>query len=311
MKIETIKLNQEYDLKESCACIGYFDGLHLGHRKLIEKCISLSKENKCESALITFLPDPQDVLTKQVHQHIQDFDTRLKLIAELEIDTCYVLDFDEEMASLSKKEFAEILKGLNLKSLVCGFDFSYAYKGEGDYYSLRQDCDFPIYQIEEVKYEDKKISSTWIKQCIKEGNMKLASKLLGYSFFMSGKVVSGFNNGTKLGFPTANIHLSAEQISPKYGVYIGAVNIDNKIYKAMINYGNNPTLNLNQEALMEIHILDYSGNLYGQELHFYLIDYLREEIKFNSLKELQNQLKEDNEKVRNSECEISFISGKM
>ena len=297
MEIIKFSLNETNTFKEPIsACIGYFDGLHKGHQTLVKKAQEEAKNRNIKSAIITFFPDPKDVITGQKHKHIQAFEHRLRIFEAFDIDICIIFDFTKEMCALSKDEFFEkVLRKLNLECLVCGFDFHYAYKGSGDHLTLKDSSEglFDVLVIDSVNYLDKKISSTLVRRAIEYGNIQLTNLLLGYTYHLIGKVVKGKQIGQSIGFPTANLLVDAETILPEKGVYIGYAKHDGNTYKAMINIGNNPTVADNNQVTIEIHICNFDKSIYGDELIVYFKSKIRDEVKFDDLEDLSRQLSLD------------------
>lgn len=183
--IKKIYINENNipEIEPNIACIGYFDGVHLGHQALIAKTVKEAKKQKVEPYLITFYPDPSDIIFSSKTKHINTFNRRIKLFEEFGIKGVIIIEFNKDVMSETKEDFTnKYLNKLNLKGLVCGFDFHYGYKGEGDYKSLKKDLNIPVYMVRQVKYYGKKVSSTRIKEELKKGNMNLVNKLLGYKY---------------------------------------------------------------------------------------------------------------------------------
>lgn len=177
--------NVNIELADNVACIGFFDGVHKGHQALIKKTVELANKKKVNPTLITFYPDPADLISNSKNKHINNLNKRIKLFKEFGIKEVIIINFDREVMTLDRAAFVDkYLKKFNLKGLVCGFDFHYGYKGLGDYKSLKNDLKVvcPVYMVEEVKYYGKKISSTRIKEELSKNNIKLAEKLLGYKY---------------------------------------------------------------------------------------------------------------------------------
>lgn len=284
------------------ACIGYFDGLHLGHQQLVAHAIKAAHENQCQSALITFDPDPWTVLKGvDAIEHLTTMSQRIEFGNHLGIEKWIILEFTKELASLSPEAFLnEILIPLNLHTLVCGFDYHYGCRGQGNVETLKQQHAFQVKVIEEVDYEGEKISSTRIEKAIEEGDMVLSEKLLGRPYCLKGKVVRGNHVGTNvLGFPTANLSLSDYYIMPKRGVYVGACCFQGKLVQAMINIGYNPTCNQRDQLSVEAHLIDFDENLYGETITLYFYEKLRDEIKFKGAEELIAQLNADRISTKN------------
>lgn len=299
MRIITIGINTTLVRKiRLCACIGYFDGMHLGHQKLIERTLEMAKEKDCESALITFDPDPWvTIRNDQDVRHITTLRQRINLAVQAGIDNIIILQFTKEMAGLHPDVFLhDILGKLDLQGLVCGFDFHYGAKGAGSAQSLIDTAPFEVAVVDAVKDDKGKISSTRISECIINGQMEEAAAMLGRYFTIEGNIIHGRSNGTSMGFPTANIDYSSEYILPKNGVYACFVNVDQKRYKAMVNAGHNPTIAYTERISLEAHLIGFSGDLYGKMVSIEFIEYIREEKKFRSRENLIMQLEQD---VRN------------
>lgn len=275
------------------ACIGYFDGLHIGHQRLVERVVQLSKENGAIPALITFDPDPWAVLKGLRNiPHLSSMEDRKQLATQLGIELWIVLAFDETMANLSIQSFHEkILNPLHLQTLVCGYDFHYAQKGQGNTETLQAQSQFAVEVIEEVSSGKEKISSTRIEQCLLKGEIQEANSYLSRPYCLRGNVVHGKRLGHEMGFPTANLAVHETYIYPRIGVYVGSVEIHHKRYMAMINIGNNPTFNYRQDVSVEAHILDFNEDIYNQNVIFYFHDYIRDEKTFANMAALSEELK--------------------
>ncbi len=281
--------------KPMCACIGYFDGMHKGHLALIQKTIEMAKKHNCESALITFDPDPW-VTIKHVQnvKHITTMRERLNRAVELGIQNIIILDFTTEFSQLSPEEFVQqILSKISLKGLVCGFDFHYGVMGKGNPETLKETEGLDVEVVEPVEDEQGKISSTRITKAVEEGNMKEAADMLGYPFRISGTVVHGRHQGTGIGFPTANVHFDPEYILPRGGVYAGFGIIGTEKYPCMINLGHNPTFNHRNDMSLEVHVLDFKQDIYGRNITVEFIQFIREEKKFSTKGNLVMQLEQD------------------
>lgn len=312
--MEIIRLNELSNQRINepiSACIGYFDGLHKGHQALIDETLNQAKSKSIKSALITFNPDPFELIHPGVkHHHIQSFDDRIKIIESFNLDYLIIVHFDEAMLNKSPEDFIGFIKAeVNLKVLVCGFDFHFGYKGSGDYQTLKQlgINQYDLSVIDEVTYLEEKISSTRIRQAISDGDMFMANELLGYNYFIKGRVIHGLNNGHKLGYPTANIKYEDDIIMPKKGVYAAYVKVDDDYHIAMVNYGLNPSFNRENHLSLEAHIIDFDQDLYDKELYIYLIKYLRDEIRFDDMKDLIKQLNHDKEVIKEETTHGKFI----
>jgi len=290
------------DLEPFAACIGYFDGLHLGHLELINKTIQSAADRKILSAVITFDPDPWVVLKNIPNpQHLTTMQDRILLAEELGIDYWIAIHFDRQLADLTSNEFVDkILLKMPLKALICGFDFNYGKMGKGNITSMIKEADgaFDVIEIPEVTFENSKISSTRIFECLKTGDVELATKLLARPYLLKGVVVGGKQIGRKIGFPTANLQLDQEYAIPRIGVYAGKVSVDGTWYKAMISIGKNPTVSEDNELTIEANILDFDQILYGKTVQFAFLSYIRDEMKFSRFEYLIDQIRQDEKAVR-------------
>ena len=278
-----------------CACIGYFDGVHRGHQKLIEETIQMAKEKQCESALITFDPDPWVTVRGDTDvKHICTMRQRMNLAVHLGIQNIIILKFTKDMSELSPKKFVEnILGRLELKGLVCGFDFHYGHLGRGSGKSLQKTAPYDVKIVSEVKDAGGKISSTRISEALVNGKIEQVNDMLGYCYYMEGTVVHGLRQGTQMGFPTANVRYSDEYILPKLGVYAGFAVVGKSRYKAMINIGHNPTVAYTKKPSLEVHLLGYKGDLYERMIAVEFVSYLREERTFKNRSNLAMQMNQD------------------
>ena len=282
-----------------CACIGYFDGMHKGHQALIRETIELAKKNHCESAMITFDPDPV-VTLKGLNSttHITTMRQRMNLAVHFGIENIVILKFSRDMSQMEPEEFVEkILGKLNLKGLVCGFDFRYGREGRGNAVSLKEQCPFEVECVDAVTDAKGKISSTRIAAALDEGDLSEVNGMLGYPYFIEGTVIHGNHKGTGMGFPTANVRYSQEYRLPKKGVYAGFAIVNGHQYKAMINIGHNPTLNYRQTVSIEAHLIGFKGDIYGKYIRIYPLYYLRPEIRFQNRDNLSMQLYQDRRTV--------------
>ena len=283
------------------ACIGHFDGLHLGHQELMTSTIKHAKDMNLKSAMITFDPDPLQIISKKESQYLSALDQKIIQVQKFGLDIIYILDFTETMANLSAEDFiTEVLLKLNIKILTCGFDFHFGKNGIGNAETLRsmEVANFMVDIVEPVLYHGRKISSTWISECLEVGDVELANTLLGYPFCITGLIIKGHQIGHKLNFPTANLDYSVNQLLPKIGVYVGNFMIDNKVYQTMINIGDNPTFFDQHKITIEAHILDFYQDIYNREATIEFLSYLRNEVKYATADDLVKQLKLDVEMVR-------------
>ncbi len=303
MEVLKLSLNDKLvDLNEVSCCIGYFDGLHLGHKALVDKTIDLACQLNCKSGIISFDPDPWVTIKKiQGIKHITTMEQRIKIAEKMNLDYFYILDFSEAMSALEPDAFLDFLvQNLNLKALVCGFDFHYGKAGKGNCSTLNQYADqkFIVECVDSVNDDHGKISSSRIVECIENGDLVQAHLLLDYPYTITGFVIHGNAKGkSELGFPTANVGFDAEFILPKLGVYAGLVTVKGNTYRSMINIGFNPTFNERKLVSIEAHILDFNQDIYGEAIQVEFYKYIRSEMKFSSINDLIEQLNKDLKEV--------------
>lgn len=294
MKKYEFNINNIPEIKEEVSlCLGYFDGIHIGHIELINN----AKISKYKSAILTFNMLGVNFKRDNIITSLQD---REKILKELGLDYYYILDFDESIMKMTPKEFIEnILRKLNVKEVVVGQDYTFAHKKSGNVeYLLNYENKFyGVKVVNDITYENKKISTTDIIKLIEEGKIDIVNKLLTRPYKVIGKVEKGLNNGKKINFPTANISLLDKYVLPKNGVYFTYTIVDNIKYKSMTNVGVHPTISELNKPLIETHIIDFNDDLYNKEIEIEFVEFLREERKFSSLNELKNQLNIDKEKI--------------
>jgi riboflavin kinase/FMN adenylyltransferase len=288
MKTIYIKNNEFNKLPdEICAAIGNFDGVHLGHQELVKEC----KKHSYKSGIITFYPHPS-VFLKKIPNYplLTPIDEKTKVFSNMGIDYLIIIEFNNEMAIMSKDEFINHLKELNIKSLVAGYDFTFGKMAEGDIRDLNSNFEF--YEVKKYIYDGVRVSTTYIRELLDSGNVKEASKLLGRDYSISGKVEYGNQKGRLIGFPTANVDYK-NYFLPKGGVYSVTIEVNDKEYNGICNIGNNPTINYSLVTKLEVHIIDFNDNIYGKDIRINFKDRIRDEMKFTSADELINQLKKD------------------
>lgn len=293
--MELIKLGDLTKLTgQYVATIGMFDGVHLGHQKILERMKNIAK-GVFKTIVITFYPHPDYVLNKRKdYGYIDILENKVANLSKYDIDYVLVIDFTKEFATLSSEEFINIIKTVNIVTFVIGSDFKFGYKGQGNYRDLMKIALVDV--VEEVKYKDDKLGSNTIRNLLSIGNVSQANKLLGRNYSISGIVKYGRQIGHKLGFPTANIDV--EETFLKNGVYISKVFISDDSYYAVCNLGNNPTLNYVNKRRLEVHIINFKEDIYNQYITVEFIDFIRDEIKFETKEQLIKQISEDVEKVK-------------
>ncbi|WP_039764426.1 MULTISPECIES: bifunctional riboflavin kinase/FAD synthetase [unclassified Caldicellulosiruptor] len=288
--------------------LGFFDGFHIGHKKLFE--VLTSSANQCKKVVFTFKNHPDKLLGLDT-KYILTNSERLEFFGKYEIDDVYFIEFNKEFMQIDKDRFIEdiLIKKLNVSLVVVGYDFTFGYKAEGNSkYLCEKLKNFgrKCVVIEPVKYQGQVVSSTLIRNLIMDGNIKLANLLLGYNFFIKGIVKRGNRLGRKMGFPTLNIGFEKNKVVPKNGVYVTNTIIDNKRYLSLTNVGFNPTVSKTQNIKIETHVLDFEKEAYGKEITVEFISFIRDEKKFVNLQELKNQINKDIEYVKALFCKASI-----
>ncbi|SDQ59610.1 riboflavin biosynthesis protein RibF [Virgibacillus salinus] len=296
------------ELPETVAAIGFFDGIHKGHQKVIQTAVSKAKERKMESAVITFHPHPSVVLKKDAPhvRYITPLREKQEILQQLGVNRLYVITFNKELASLEPQQFIDhFIIGLKIKHLVAGFDFSYGHKGQGNMERIKNQTKglFNYTTIGKVELDNEKVSSSRIRELLQNGELEKANYLLGRPLTIQGIVVEGDQRGRTIGYPTANLRVTPDTLLPKVGVYAVKVLYKNEVYEGMANLGYNPTFTDDRvEPSVEVNIFDYNNDLYGEELHVEWHKFIREEEKFNSVEELVNYIDNDEKCIRNYFC---------
>ena len=291
---------QDYNsTKPSVITIGTFDGVHIGHTKIINQLITISLKNNLTSILLSFFPHPKMVLQNDNElKLINTIQEKEGLLNSLNLDYLIIKEFTKEFSRLSALEFVRdiLVNKLNAKHIIIGYDHHFGRNRTANIEQLKEFgelYDFKVTEILAQDIDDIAISSTKIRKALINGEIKLANKFLGYNFFFSGDVVHGNNIGKTISFPTANIKVDQPyKLIPKNGVYIVKTIIDNQTTFGMMNIGYNPTFNGKQKSI-EIHFLNFTKNIYHKNLTIEMIMRIRNEIKFNSVEDLKKQLEKD------------------
>jgi len=295
-----IKDNFKKKLKyQTYIALGSFDGLHLGHMQLINKTVELSKKNNARSMICTFDNHPLSVINKEIcPKLIMDNDTKINLLENTGIDIVNLATFDKEFMKLTPEEFIKnMVKCYNAKGIVIGFNYRFGYKNLGDVKMLQKYSNilgYELYVCEAVRINDEVVSSSKIRHLIAEGNITKANELLGRPHTIAGKVIKGKQFGRTIDFPTINLDYNKKYILPKGGVYYTVVEYDKKLYKAITNIGYNPTVAGNKLSV-ETYILSFDKQIYSEVVKIYFINRIRDEVKFDTIDELKQQLEEDKE----------------
>ena len=291
---------QDYNsTKPSVVTIGTFDGVHIGHTKIINQLTTISLKNNLISILLSFFPHPKMVLQNDNElKLINTIQEKESLLNSLNLDYLIIKEFTKEFSRLSALEFVRdiLVNKLNAKHIIIGYDHHFGRNRTANIEQLKEFgelYDFKVTEILAQDIDDIAISSTKIRKALINGEIRLANKFLGYNFFFSGDVVHGNNIGKTISFPTANIKIDAPyKLVPKNGVYIVKTIIDNQITFGMMNIGYNPTFNGKLKSI-EIHFINFNKNIYHKNLTIEMISRIRNEIKFNTVDDLKKQLEQD------------------
>lgn len=282
--------------------IGNFDGVHLGHSKIVDEVKNFAKEKNLLSAILTFEPHPISFFKSDRAKdfRITSLSKKLKIFAEKEIDRAIILPFNQKIAAIKAEDFIEqiLVKALNVKHLSVGYDFIFGQNREGNFQLLQQASKkfgFELNQISALKESEQICSSSLIRKFISEGKIVEANRFLGRNFAICGNVTSGRKLANQLGFPTANLLTKPHIIKPKFGVYKTLTFIPSleKKFPSITNFGVKPTIGGDLIPLLETHILNFDQNIYGKKIEVEFLDFVREEKKFGSLDELKEQIKKD------------------
>ena len=278
--------------------LGMFDGVHFGHISIINLLKSVAQENNLETAILTFWPHPRKVFNPNDEiKLLNTLNEKLNLLENANLDVVFLKSFDENFRNLTGEEFVRqiLVQKLNVKHIIIGHDHVFGKNKSGNFellQKLSKELDFVVQQLDAVKEGEFNISSTKIRNCLANGNIIGANKMLGYHYSVSGKVIDGKKLGRTIGYPTANIEVDELKLLPKKGAYIVEVYVKNKFYKGMLSIGTNPTVN-GDKLTVEVYILDFNEDIYGDEITVKFRDFLHEEIKFESLQKLIERLDED------------------
>jgi len=291
------ELAQVLPEKDTLVTIGIFDGVHLGHQRLLAELIKEAGKKKLLAGVVTFRQHPQAVLAPGSRlPFLTELAERKRLLKEAGVDFIVVLTFTPELALLSPEQFvAQLAKYLRMRGLVIGYDFALGTGRAGDSEKLRklgQEMGFSVRVVPPVTVGDEVVSSTAIREALAKGDMARVTRLLGRPFSLRGRVVYGASRGKELGYPTANLGVDPCQALPADGVYVSLAHIKEKSYPAMTYIGKRPTFG-EKQAAVENYLLDFKGDLYDQEIIIEIKHYLRGDKKFDSAEELKGQIAAD------------------
>jgi len=283
--------------RDTLLTVGVFDGVHLGHQRLISELLKQAARRHLLSGVVTFRQHPEDMLSSgKKLPFLTDINTRTKLLQDEGVDFIIPLSFTTKLAELDARRFIALLrKHLKMCGLVVGSDFALGRQREGDTLALQKlgkEMDFSVTIVPPLEINGEVVSSTTIRKAMADGDMKKVHDLTGRYFSLYGKVVTGAGRGESLGFPTANLEINSGQALPPDGVYASLAHVNGKVYQSMTNIGKNPTFGTARRTI-EVYLLDYNGDLYGHDLSVDFVARLRDEKKFKNADELKKQVAED------------------
>jgi riboflavin kinase / FMN adenylyltransferase len=299
-------LNSTFDFTNPVVTIGTFDGVHIGHRAVISRLKEKAVACKGESVVITFYPHPRQVVSESNRplSLLTTSDEKRELLDEAGIDHLIIIDFDRDISMMEACDFIEkiLVEKIGAKHLIVGFNHHFGWKGEGDFNTIKQCAgrfDLTVEMVDAVSTESGTISSSVIRDALLEGRVEDANKLLGYGYFIKGRIVEGRKIGRQLGFPTANIQpYEPEKLIPRNGVYAVRILLGKKEHTGVMSIGVNPTVNKEySERKLEVNIFSFNKNLYGYEITVIIMYRLRDEMVFGSLDELAAQIVLDKERA--------------
>ncbi|MBK0369433.1 bifunctional riboflavin kinase/FAD synthetase [Flavobacterium agrisoli] len=299
-------INDFQSAKKTILTLGTFDGVHVGHRKILEKLTQSTENGKYESLVLTFFPHPRMVLQEKSEiRLLNTIDEKTALLEASGIENLIIHPFDETFSRLTAEDFVKtiLVDQFQIHKIIIGYDHRFGRNRTANIDNLivfGAEYGFEVAQISAQEIQDVSVSSTKIRNALFEGDMELANDYLGYSYFITGTVAKGKQLGRTIGFPTANIEIKEDyKLIPKNGAYIVKSILNEKTVYGMMNIGTNPTIDNENTQKIEVHFLDFNGDLYHKELKIEILHYLRAEEKFDSVDHLKAQLQKDLEATRN------------
>lgn len=296
-----IKTAADYKrIKNSVVTIGTFDGVHVGHQKIINRLVHIAETNKLQALVLTFFPHPRMVVQKDSSiKLINTIDEKAAQLQQLGVDHLVLKEFTKTFSRLSALEYVRdvLVNKLKVKHIIVGYDHHFGRNRTAtieDLIEFGKFYGFEVTQIDAQEVGDVAVSSTKIRAALREGNMRVANDFLGYNFMLTGTVVKGKGLGANLSFPTANIFIEEPyKLIPKQGVYLVQSKIENQLVYGMMNIGKNPTVSRDNKTHIEVHFFNLDANLYSKTLKIELLEHLRSEIKFPNIEALKVQLEKD------------------
>ncbi|SCY00709.1 riboflavin kinase / FMN adenylyltransferase [Flavobacterium anhuiense] len=304
-------INDFQSTKKTILTLGTFDGVHIGHKKILERITKNTENGKYESLVLTFFPHPRMVLQEKSEiRLLNTIDEKIKLLEATGIENLVVHPFNESFSRLTAEEFVRtiLVEKFQIQKIIIGHDHRFGRNRTAnidDLIAFGIEYGFEVEQISAEEIQDVSVSSTKIRKALNEGNMTLANEYLGYSYFLNGTIVKGKQLGRTIGFPTANIHIEEDyKLIPKIGVYVVRAVVNNETVFGMMNIGFNPTVN-GEKQTIEVHLFNFDKDIYDQNIEVSLLHYIREEQKFSSVDALKAQL--DLDKINS----LAFINSSL
>lgn len=285
--------------RKFAVAIGDFDGVHFGHQDVIQQARSIAHAHDLYSAVMTFNPHPREVLgMKGYSRYLAPLNKKIDLIRSLGIDYTFVVKFDEAFSRISPQQFVDgMLKPLDVAKVIVGFDFTFGHKASGTVETLKQLCadSIGVYVVKPYNMHGEKVSSTLIREQLHFGNLEKVKQYTGRDYFITGTIVKGDGRGRTIGFPTANIRMSEPFVLPMNGVYAVRCQCKGEVYQGVMNIGVRPTFyeDAAGEPNLEVHLLDFDGDLYGEKVRIEFLKQIRRERKFPSAEALVRQIEKD------------------
>ena len=288
--------------------VGTFDGVHVGHKKIIDKIVANATANDLKSTILTFFPHPRMVLQQASDlKLLNTLEEKISILKETGLDQLIIHPFTKEFSRLTAEEYVKevLVESINAKKVIIGYDHRFGRNRTAtiDYLiKFGEKYKFDVEQISVEEVNEVSVSSTKIRVALEEGNIKTANTFLGYSYMLTGIITKGKGLGKQIDFPTANIHIKEEyKLIPKIGVYVVKSEYNNKTIYGMMNIGYNPTVN-GEKKTIEVHFLDFDEDLYDKEIRVELLERLRDEKRFDSIEDLKKQL------IKDKEATLAFIA---
>lgn len=284
--------------KNLSLAFGFFDGVHLGHKAVIKSAVDFAKQNNTKSAVITFQDHPCCFFYHVQPEYIIRRHDKIKFFEELGVDYLYFIKFDEYLAMMDASDYLQevIMKNFAPSAISTGFNHSFGAHKSGDVHFLTQmqdEFNYKYFEIQPVLFNSEVVSSTRIREDLALGNIEMVNAMLGYNYFLEETVIEGQHLGRTLGFRTANLVYPDKLVEVGKGVYAVSVEVEGNTYKGVANYGFRPTVSKNEKSVLEIHILDFDKDIYGEKIKVNFIKKIRDEKKFDSLESLKAQINED------------------